>query len=114
MNEKQNQPKKTTHVVKIVGLEKECRVEPRIFEVERNDTVVFYSEELNAKISFPDPEFIDIKVCWKNIKKGEKFSVTVKDSAKNETTYFYAVMCEHNDREYWYAEGNTCPAMKVG
>jgi hypothetical protein len=111
MNETPNQPQKTTHVVEIVGLEKECRVKQPKIEVRRNETVVFKSKDAEAKISFPDSGIINNKDCWETI---ESNGSIVREVITSDTgTYYYAVMCKHDDGTYWYAEGNTCPAMIV-
>lgn len=99
-------------VVTILGVRDKCRVEPRTLEnVLPGDTIKFYSAELNAKISFLDPGIINIK-DWETIDKGKNI-VREVGSLVNNGTYYYAVMCEHDNGEYWYAEGNTCPAMIV-
>jgi plastocyanin len=107
-----------THVVQIelVQGNKEkllpkYRVEPAKVMVSPGDTLEFYSNDAESKISFPDSGIIENEGCWKTIEKGNKIVIKVKTSVKN--TYYYAVMCKHNEEEYWYAEGNTCPAMIV-
>ena len=85
---------------------------PIIYEVEPGDTVIFNSPDSNAKISFLDSGIINI-TGWETIDKGKHITKEV-GSLVNDGTYYYAVMCEHEDRKYWYAEGNSCPAMKVG
>ena len=97
--------------VTIKGVKDNYRVEPRIVEVYRGFKVKFVSEDSDAKISFPDSGIINI-TGWETISKGQNIEKTVESSVE-EGKYYYAVMCKHEDDEYSYAEGNTCPAMIV-
>ena len=100
-----------THSVTILWDDEKYTADPATIEnVTRGDKVVFFSPNSNAKISFPDSGVINI-TGWETIKKGSSIEGIVETSV--EGTYYYAVMCEH-DRKYLYAEGNSCPAMKVG
>ncbi len=106
---------KESKKVTILGVKGKCRVDQPKITVERGDTIEFYSQDLNSIISFPDPGIIDIKGCWKNIEKGgDPLVTTVEDSAVVGNTYYYAVMCEHDDGKYWYAQGDSAPRMIVG
>ena len=98
--------------VTISGVKDKCRVDPPIVRVESGQKVKFLSPDSDAKISFPDSGIINIEDCWETIYKGQSIEKTVESSG-NGGTYYYAVMCKHEDGEYWYAEGNTCPAMIV-
>lgn len=100
-----------THSVTI-SFEKGKYAVSKALEVSPGDRVEFSSPNSNAKISFPDSGIINI-TGWETIEKGSSIKKIVEPSAAN-GTYYYAVLCEHDNEEYWYAEGNSCPAMKVG
>ena len=91
---------------------KKLKVKPPILKVKHGDKVEFFSPVSNAKISFPDSEIIDID-GWETIAEGSSIEGIVKSSAVKGKKYYYAVLCKHNDGKYTYAEGNSCPAMKV-
>jgi len=89
---------------------KKLKVKPAKVKVKHGHKVEFYSPDSNAKISFPDSGIIDIK-GWETIEKDSSIEKIVETSV--EDTYYYAVMCKQDDGIYSYAEGNSCPAMKV-
>ena len=91
---------------------KKLKVKPGKVKVKHGHKVEFFSPDSIAKISFPDSEIIDIE-GWETIEEGSSIERIVKSSAVNGRTYYYAVLCKHNDGKYTYAEGNSCPAMKV-
>ena len=91
---------------------KKLKVKPGKVKVKHGHKVEFFSPDSDAKISFPDSGFIDIE-CWETIEEGSSIERTVKSSAVTGKTYYYAVMCKQYDETYTYAEGNSCPAMKV-
>jgi len=88
-------------------------VDPSPVRVKSGQKVKFLSQDSDAKISFPDSVFENSNDCWETIYKEQPIVKTVK-STFEERKYYYAVMCKHEDGEYWYAEGNTCPSMIVG
>ena len=88
------------------------KVRPAKLKVKRGHKVRFESsQDFDTKIGFFDSEIFNI-TGWVTIKKGSIFEVIVNDSAKVDT-YYYAVVCKFDDGEYWYAKGNSCPAMIV-
>ncbi len=108
-----------THEVKIsrgYGVDKvdkdRHKVKPPEVKVKPGHKVRFFSQDSDAKISFPDSGIIDNEDCWETIYKGQSIVKKVESSVEN-GTYYYAVMCKHDGEEYWYAEGNSCPAMIV-
>jgi len=88
------------------------KVEPPEVKVKPGHKVKFLSPDSDAKISFLDSGIIDINDCWETIYEGQNIVKEVESSA-DIGKYYYAVMCKHEDEEYWYAEGNSCPAMIV-
>ncbi len=100
-----------THYVNILWCGEKHKVVPAIVEVNPGDKIQFFSLDSKAKISFPDSGVVDID-CWVIIEKGEQVEITVTAKITKEESYYYTVMCEHEDG-YWYGVGNSCPGMKV-
>jgi plastocyanin len=88
------------------------KVEPPEVAVKVGHKVEFLSADSDARISFPDSGIIELEGSWETIYKGQSIKRVVNSSG-DPGTYYYAVMCKHDDGEYWYAEGNSCPAMIV-
>jgi len=88
-------------------------VDPSPVNVDEGQQVEFSSQDSDAKISFPDSVFKNSNDCWETISKGQNITKTV-ESPVVKRKYYYAVMCKHENDEYSYAEGNTCPSMIVG
>ena len=86
------------------------KVKPANLTVRRGHKVIFASPDFDAKIGFFDSEIFKF-TGWVTIKKGTYFEAIVNPWAEEDTIY-YAVVGKL-DGEYWYAEGNSCPAMIV-
>ncbi len=86
------------------------KVDPPKLTVRGGRKVIFASPDFDAKIGFFDSEIFKF-TGWVTIKKGEYFEAIVNPLAKD--TIYYAVVGKLVDGEYWYAEGNSCPAMIV-
>ena len=97
--------------VKIKLMDGQYIVDPPMIEVERGDKVKFITEGFNAKIGFPDSGIVE-NGSWFFIEKGPGIELTI-DANAPKGDHYYAVMCKYGE-EYWYAEGNSCPGMKVG
>jgi len=100
----------TKHYVNVLWCGEKHTVVPATVEVYPGDTIVFFSLDSKAKISFPDSGVVDID-CWVTIEKGERFEAIVNPEF-DDGDYYYSVMCEH-EKGFWYGEGNSCPRMIV-
>ncbi len=102
-------PKVTFFKEELEGIDR-FRVRPAKLPVRRGHKVIFVSPDFDAKIGFFDSEIFNI-TGWVTIKKGKKFEAFINPLAKD--TIYYAVVGKLDDGEYWYVEGNSCPAMIV-
>ena len=88
------------------------QTDPPVVMVNPGDTVIFTCKITNVKIGFPYSGILNFS-GWATIRPDKNFEALV-DSDAQEGDYYYSVMCKHTDGRYWYAEGESCPGMRVG